>query len=99
MHANILATSEAAAASINAEMLLVGTVIQHLREHISEFDYNNGGLSLCRDGYHLSCDYGRYVAAATWLRTLIGVHLHSVQLENSDPELLGKITTEINRVV
>ena len=31
-----------------------------------------GGLSLCRDGFHMSLDYGRYLLALVWLKTLCG---------------------------
>lgn len=46
-----------------------GTVVQSLRKY-PEFDYANGGISLCRDGYHLDYVYGRYAAAATWYQCL-----------------------------
>lgn len=46
-----------------------GTVIQRLRKY-PDFDYANGGISLCRDGFHLDYIYGRYAAAATWYQCL-----------------------------
>ena len=49
-----------------------GTVIQQARK-LPEFDFGNGGLSLCRDGFHMSFDYGRYLLGCVWLRTLCGV--------------------------
>jgi hypothetical protein len=57
---------------IGATVLPSGPVVQYLRENTAEFDYKNGGLSLNRDGFHLSWDYGRYAAAATWYRVLLG---------------------------
>ncbi len=42
-----------------------GEVIQALRS-IPAFDYGNGGLSLCRDSFHMDLIYGRYALAATW---------------------------------
>jgi hypothetical protein len=61
-----------AAKLIDAELLPVGEVIQNLRRELPAFDYPNGGISLNRDGFHLSLDYGRFAAAATWLYTLFG---------------------------
>ena len=48
-----------------------GNVIQALRKY-PEFDIRQGGLSLCRDGFHMSLDYGRYAVAATWVEMLTG---------------------------
>ena len=47
-----------------------GDIIQTLRQY-KEFDYANGGQSLCRDGFHLHFLYGRYAAAAIWYKTLL----------------------------
>lgn len=60
------------ARSIGARIIPVGDVIQRLRAE-PPFDLSVGGLSLCRDGRHLSLVYGRYAAAAAWLDTLTGV--------------------------
>lgn len=57
---------------INAPIIPVGDVIQELRDKTAEFDYQNGGMSLNRDGYHLSEIYGRYAAAITFYYTIFG---------------------------
>lgn len=44
-------------------------VIQKLRT-LPTFDYANGGMSICRDGFHMHYIYGRYALAATWYATL-----------------------------
>ena len=49
-----------------------GEVVQYMRENVPEFDYKNGGLSLNRDGFHLSLDYGRLAAGLCWYNTLLG---------------------------
>lgn len=67
---------------IGADILPSGPVVQYLRENAPEFDYKNGGLSLNRDGFHLSWDYGRYAAAATWYTVLTG----SIPAVNAFPE-------------
>ncbi len=55
---------------IDAPIIPVGDVIQYMRENIPEFDYKNGGMSLNRDGYHLSEIYGRYAAGLTFYYSL-----------------------------
>ena len=60
----------------------------------------NGGMSLCRDGFHLSLDYGRFTAAVVWYNTLVGrkPKLDKFIAENSDfdPVLLNKILNIID---
>lgn len=48
-----------------AGIIPVGTVIQNLRSSYI-------GDTLTRDGYHLSCEIGRYAAALTWFTVLTG---------------------------
>lgn len=97
MYDAIIAASEAAAQRIGAELIPSGRVIQQLRTRVPEFDYPNGGISLCRDGYHMSFDYGRYAVAATWLARLTGETLRVTEFENFDSALLEKINTLINQ--
>lgn len=96
MYCRIKQTSEIAAQSINAELIPTGEVIQTLRETVPEFDYKNGGLSLCRDGFHLSLDYGRYAAAAIWLHTITGGKISYTDFEDFNPEILKKILDVVN---
>ena len=90
--------SEKAAKSIGAELIPTGKVIQILRETVPEFDYANGGISLCRDGFHLSLDYGRFAAAAVWLHTLSGKKIKIIEFENFDTVLLEKIVNVVNGI-
>ena len=84
---------------IDATVLPSGPVVQYLRENAPAFDYKNGGLSLNRDGFHLSWDYGRYAAAATWFKVLTG----NVPAVNAFPEwdaaLIDTIHAAIEAVV
>lgn len=98
MYHRIKDTSEKAAKSICAELIPTGTVIQALRETVPEFDYKNGGLSLCRDGFHLSWDYDRFAAAATWLHTITGKKNNASYFEDFNPELLKKIIYAVNEL-
>lgn len=61
----------------NLKLIPSGTVIQQVRK-LPEFDFGNGGISLCRDGFHMSFDYGRYLVACVWLRTLFGVDAEKI---------------------
>lgn len=61
----------AAAGQYRLPLIPSGDVIQKLRG-CPPFDYANGGLSLCRDGYHMNLCYGRYAVAAAWYETLFG---------------------------
>lgn len=99
MYRRICDTSQMVAKLINAEIIPTGTVIQKLREDVPEFDYKNGGASLCRDGYHLSWDYGRFAAAATWLRVLTGEQIGVNEFENFNQTLVQKIIATVNNLL
>lgn len=103
-----LSLSEAyrkAAESIGAEIIPTGDVIQYLRNNTKEFNYGNGGISLCRDGFHLSYDYGRYAAALTWYCKLFGKSAHNVEFvpnqdgETVDEKLIAIIKNAVDDVL
>lgn len=99
MYECIQSVSIKAAKSIGAELIPTGKVIQKLRETIPEFDYKNGGISLCRDGFHLSYDYGRFAAAAVWLHILSGSKIvKSIDFDDSRLVLLEKILKVVNEL-
>lgn len=98
MYRCIKEASEIAARSINAELIPAGKAIQTLRETVPEFNYKNGGLSLCRDGFHLSLNYGRYAVAATWLHTITGNKVKANDFENFEPQLLKRILDVVNEL-
>lgn len=95
MYRQIKDASERAAKLIASEIIPTGTVIQKLRDSVEEFDYKNGGISLCRDGFHLSFDYGRFAAAATWYHTLTGQTIAIRKFADFDAVLLRKILAVI----
>lgn len=72
MHEAVREAYHKAARIVGAGVIPVGDTIRRLRQTAPAFDYPNGGISLCRDGFHLSLDYGRYAAALTWFATLTG---------------------------
>lgn len=98
MYSQLKQVSEQAAQLIGGGIIPVGTVIQTLREGVPEFDYHNGGLSLCRDGFHLTEDYGRYAAAATWLHILTGQKIVTTDFLGFKPELLERINQVVNEI-
>ena len=96
MYDRIVSTAETVAKSIDAKIIPSGTLIQTLRTTVPEFDYPNGGLSLCRDGAHLSLNYGRFALAALWLRKLAGITVKAEAFEDFDPNLVQKILDVVN---
>lgn len=72
----------AVAKDLNLRMIPCGNIVQTLRSH-PLFDYEHGGHSLCRDGFHMSLIYGRYLLAATWYELLLGSLLGHSILDNT----------------
>lgn len=99
MYEKIESATKEIADKLNLKIIPTGNVIQYLRENADEFDYANGGISLCRDGYHLTYDIGRFAAAATWYVTLTGQKLHLTDFENFDKTLVSKITETVNNLI
>ena len=95
MFRRIKDSSEMASKLIDAPIIPVGTVIQKLRETSPEFDYQNGGRSLCLDGFHLNFDYGRFTAAAVWFNILAKGEINLKAFENLDHQLLKNIVATI----
>lgn len=72
MYLALKACYRQAAQQLGASIIPVGDVVQHFRKEVPEFNYPNGGLSLCRDGFHLNLLYGRFLAGLVWFETLLG---------------------------
>lgn len=86
---------------IDAKIIPTGTVIQYLRENCPEFDYKNGGMSLNRDGFHLSLGYGRLAAALVWYAVLFGGDVRRVSFipENNGINSNKAVTEKIKQAV
>lgn len=90
---------------INAPIIPVGDVIQYIRENIPEFDYKNGGMSLNRDGHHLSEIYGRYAAGLTFYYSIFGGDVFkntfapSINNVETNNELIDKIKNVVLEIV
>ena len=99
MYDCIVSATEQVAKATGLRIIPTGNVIQQLRENVSEFDYKNGGTSLCRDGYHLTYDIGRFAAGATWYATLTGQKLSLTEFGDFDKTLVSKIIETVNNLI
>lgn len=105
MYAQLSDAYAAAAERLSCGLIPVGSVIQYLRTHVPAFDYANGGMSLNRDGLHLSYIYGRYAAALTWYGTLFGAvpaqsrFIPKTETETGDPQILDQIHQAVRAVL
>jgi hypothetical protein len=91
MYEAITAAYQTAANDLFIGIIPSGRIIQTLRKQ-PVFDYKNGGISLCRDGFHMNLIYGRYAVAATWYEFLLNKSI----LSNSyfPPEFNGLRASE-----
>ena len=84
-----------ASASIGAELIPVGDVIQHIRDNVSGFDTRQGGITLnYEDGFHLHQPYGRYLNSLVWYTVLFGADVRTntyVPEAADDTALLAKL--------
>lgn len=71
MYTKVSETYERVAKQIGVRIIPCGDGVQELRKK-EPFIYGHGGMSICRDGFHMNVIYGRYLLAATWYKTLIG---------------------------
>lgn len=99
MHRKILSATSEIAEKLNVKIIPTGDIIQHLREKSPCFDYKNGGVSLCRDGYHLTYDIGRFAAAAVWFVSLTGQKITVAEFEDFDKKLLSEIIKAVNSLI
>lgn len=99
MYRRVLDASEMVSKVLDVPIIPVGRVIQKIRESLPEFDYKNGGKSLNRDGYHLSLDYGRFAAAATFYCTLTGRRITSEGFEDFDEGIVKSIVKVVEDIV
>lgn len=71
MFESIVKVSNAASARENLRMIRVGEAVEKLRA-TKTFDYDNGALPITCDGFHLSSNYGCFLAAGVWLKFFTG---------------------------
>lgn len=71
MYDKVSRTYKSIAEQFGVRLIPCGDVIQELRKK-EPFLYGYGGMSICRDGFHMNIIYGRYLLAATWYKVLLG---------------------------
>lgn len=71
MYARLREAYASAARHCGLKLLPCGDVVQAVRAR-APFIYEDGGLSLCRDGFHMNLTYGRYLLGAVWYEVLTG---------------------------
>lgn len=106
MYKEICASYAGAAKKIGADGIIrTGEVVQYMRTNVPDFDYKNGGLSLNRDGFHLSLDYGRLAAGLCWYDTLLGGDiLHNsfvpeIDGVRADESLVAKVRSAVKNAL
>ena len=85
MYAMIDEVSHRVAAENGLDIIEVGRAIQALREQLPP-----DGTELCRDGFHLSFDYGRYAAAYVWAK-YFHLPVNDFLPEGTDAERIAQI--------
>ncbi len=95
-----------AAVRYGLRLLPCGDVIQNMRQ-MSPFIVQEGGQSLCRDGFHMHHIYGRYAIACVWAQKILGVdikdnsyipHSEFTPEEEADESMLGVIKEYIDSI-
>lgn len=103
MYTRLQDAYEMASRLVDAPLIPVGDVIQHLREQSPVFDVAAGGCRLTRDGFHLHEPYGRYAAALTWFAVLTGGDVDRVSffppVEGADPCFAEPIKAAVKAIV
>jgi hypothetical protein len=85
-----------AAEKIGAELITCGDAVQYIRETLPEFDYAGGGLSLNRDGFHMTQYIGRCLLAYVWIEKVLGADVTS---SDYVPEDADEISSQLIPVV
>lgn len=71
MKARIDSATKEIAEKYGLPVIPVGDAIAAARAN-AEFDPERGGVNITRDGFHLSFDYGRYLAGLVWYKYFTG---------------------------
>lgn len=98
MYSHLLTAYRDAAEELGMEIIPVGSTVQYLRRSVPEFNYSDGGLSLNRDGFHLSIPTGRCLAGYVWLETLTGTDCRTADYlpEDGNADLLALVRESVH---
>lgn len=92
MYQRIMDATDKIAQKYGLDVIDNATAIQRARE-LDEFNTEKGGVSINRDGFHLSLDYGRYLAGLTMFKYFTGKSATEVTYapDDTDPEIIEKL--------
>ena len=92
MHAAIISATTAAAEKYGFEIIRSGDAVAKART-LAAFDVDRGGIKITRDGFHLSLDYGRYLAGLMVYRALTGKTAAGVRFapEGTDGAIIAEL--------
>lgn len=65
-----------------------GDVIDRLRQ-TDVFDIAKGGMSICRDGYHVDLIYGRYLLGLVWFTSLLNGKIEAVSFIPTEEDIIN----------
>ena len=100
MYNCIVEASTNIAKKYGLEIIPSGDAIERAR-YLDEFNTSVGGMSMNRDGFHLSLDYGRYLAALTLYKFFTKGDVTKVTFEpdNTDPLICAKLKDIANNIL
>lgn len=90
MYQRLREAYQSAADKLSVRLIPCGDIIQNVRAR-EPFIYEKGGLSLCRDGYHMHYIYGRYLLAATWYEIIFNKNIMENNYIPKTDFLLGEV--------
>ena len=92
MHKAIMDVTERITQEYSLPVIPAGDAIMRAKRD-PVFDIRAGGLSLHRDGYHLSLEYGRYLAGLVWFHFLTGRSPEEVTYvpDGADPAIINRL--------
>jgi hypothetical protein len=91
----IVKTTEQIAEKYGLPIIKVGNAVEKARE-LDEFKPITGKLNINRDGFHLSLDYGRYLAGLVFYKFFTGDDLSNVTYVPNDTE--KEITDKLKNI-
>ena len=92
MYQKIMETTDKFIKKYSLRVIDNATAIQKARA-LDEFNPAKGGVSINRDGFHLSLDYGRYLAGLTMYEFFTGKDKKTVTYapDDTDPKIIEKL--------
>lgn len=100
MYNAIRETCTEAAVKYGLTLIPSGELVRLIKK-TPEFDSENGGISLYRDGFHMGLVYGRYMLACLWYKTILQKSpldaSYVPEDGESDPALLYLIRCEVDK--